>query len=75
MPILSYVVFTLETKKEVVVEKLNGIEGCSAVPADNKDLIILVTETESDEKDKQLQQQIGEIEEIQCLSMTYAHSV
>ena len=73
MPIMSYVVYSTKNMKTKLVQQLNAVNGCQAVPADNQDLVVLMTETHSEEEEAQLQKKLESIDTIQCMAMTYGH--
>jgi hypothetical protein len=44
------------------------------MPADNEEVLILVTDTPDEEKEKELQKKLKELESLQSLGMTFGHT-
>ena len=71
MPICSYLVYPAAGKADELVETLNAIPECEARKSDNRDLMILMTDTPDDRREKTLQEQLKTIPSIQCMAMTF----
>ena len=69
MPIKSYLVHPHEGKKEVLIQALSEIDNCEVVPAENRDLLILVTDTQDNTEDQKLNETIEAIESLKLLVM------
>ncbi|MCL6265439.1 hypothetical protein [Flagellimonas myxillae] len=69
MPITSYLAHPHEGKQQELLEELSAIEACDAVPAQNRDVIALVTATESKEEEAQLKIQLETIKSLKLLAM------
>ena len=69
MPLKSYLAHPEEGKKEDLVLELSLIKGCEVVAAKNKELIILVTETEDKDAEEILKNQLERVENLKLLSM------
>lgn len=69
MPIKSYLAHPLEGKKNELIESLSIIKNCDVIPSENKDLLIVVTETEDDTQDKLLKEKIEAIDSLKLLAM------
>ena len=69
MPIKSYVLHCEELKKEILLKELQKLPNCEVIPAQNHDIIIVVTDTESEEIDTKLYNQLLEIEGLKHLSL------
>lgn len=74
MPVFSYLVYPEQNKKKQLITDLSSIEHCEVSPADNKDVIILVTDAPDIETDKALQKKIQALESLQSISMTFGHT-
>jgi len=72
MPIMSYIAYPNTLGKEQLVIDLNAIDKCGVNPSMNKDIIILVTDTASDEEEKELQEKLKKVDSLSCLSLVYA---
>jgi len=66
MPITSFLVHPQDEKKEKLFSILSKMPYCEVIPSENKNLLVLVTETSNEEEEKQL---IKEIEAIDCVSL------
>lgn len=69
MPIKSYLAHPEDGKKQDLLEALSKIEQCEVIPAENQDLLIVVTETNSQEEEENLKEQIENIDGLKLLSM------
>lgn len=69
MPIKSYLAHPEDGKKQDLLEALSKIEQCEVIPAENEDLLIVVTETNSQEEEENLKEQIENIDGLKLLSM------
>ena len=71
MPVCSYLVYPEEGKAASLLNHLNTLPCCEATKADNEDLIILITETDSKQDDEFLQNTLKEIPEITGMALTF----
>jgi len=69
MPIKSYLVHPHDGKKEYLLEVLSSIGGCEVLPAENKDILILVTETNSHQEEDILNEKLKTITGLKLLAM------
>ena len=69
MPIKSYLVFPLEGKKGDVQSKLSELGSCEVFPAENNELLVLVTDTTSQQEDESVTTAISQIQEIKHFSL------
>ncbi|GAA3629803.1 hypothetical protein [Flavivirga jejuensis] len=69
MPIKSYLAHPQEGQKEVLMEALSKIDNCEVIPAENKNLLIVVTDTESQTDDEKVKGSIEAIESLKLLAM------
>ncbi|WP_242134743.1 hypothetical protein [Aestuariivivens marinum] len=69
MPIKSYLAHSHEGKKQELIEALSSLENCEVIPAENKDLLIVVTDTEGKIEDEILKEQIEAIDSLKLLAM------
>ena len=66
MPVKSYLAHAMTGKKEELMQALLSFEQCEVVPAENQDVVALVTDTPNDMEEEILKQKI---EAIQCLKL------
>ena len=72
MGICSYLVFPKSGKRQALVSELAQLPGCDVLPADNHDeLMVLVTETNTPDEEALLQESLKEVEDIQCMALTF----
>ncbi|OUR91128.1 hypothetical protein A9Q87_11685 [Flavobacteriales bacterium 34_180_T64] len=69
MPIKSYLAHPQEDKKQALFEALSKIEQCEVIPAKNEDLLIVVTDTNSQEEEDKLKKLMENIDSLKLLSM------
>jgi nitrate reductase NapAB chaperone NapD len=69
MPIKSYILHCEENKKEMLVNELQQLANCEVIPAQNHEVIVIVTDTNSEEADTQLYNQLLEIKGLKHLSL------
>ncbi len=74
MPVLSYLAYPVQGAKEELFNALSALDHCEVIPAENKDVLILVTDTPDDEKERELQQKLKELKLLQSLGMTFGHT-
>ncbi|MGG8494969.1 hypothetical protein ACQY1Q_01015 [Tenacibaculum sp. TC6] len=69
MPIKSYLAHPHEGKKEELLRAISELHECEVLPAENKEVLILVTETENKEDEEILQQKLEAISSLKLLAM------
>ena len=71
MPVCSYLVHSQPGRRTDVANRLEQIPGCEATPADQHDLIVLVTATDTVEEEAALQKSLESVEGIQNIALTF----
>ncbi|UTW63918.1 hypothetical protein KFE98_07210 [bacterium SCSIO 12741] len=74
MPVKSYLAIPAAGGKDKLLQELNNMKECDASPADNKDVVVLLTETENETEEKALQQKLEEMDSIKLLTLVSAFS-
>lgn len=69
MPIKSYLAHPLEGKKNELYNKLSVMGHCEVIPAKNENLLIVITDTETDIEENILKEKIEAIESLKLLAM------
>lgn len=69
MPIKSYLAHPHEGKKSELIKALSKIECCEVIPAQNKEVVVLVTDTESEIEENILKEKIEAIESLKLFAM------
>ena len=74
MPVLSYIAIPRSGAKNELLTVLNSMQYCEAFPADNEDILILVTDTPDKTTDKELHGQLKNLQPLESLSMTFGYN-
>jgi nitrate reductase NapAB chaperone NapD len=69
MPIKSYILHCEDQKKEILLKELHKLPNCEVIPAQNHEVIVIVTDTDSEETDLELYNQLLEIKGLKHLSL------
>jgi len=69
MPIKSYLAYAITGKKEDLMKALLSLGQCEVVPAENEDILAVVTETPNDAEDELLKEQIEALDSLKLLSL------
>jgi nitrate reductase NapAB chaperone NapD len=74
VPVFSYLAYPEQGAKEQLLKDLAALDYCEVTPAENKEVLILVTDTPDEEKEKALQKKLNELKSLQSLGMTFGHT-
>ena len=74
MPILGYIASSRSGAKQELLHELNALQYCEAFPAENADILILVTDTPDKKSEEQLQIHLKGIQSLESLSMTFGYN-
>ena len=74
MPVFSYLAYPVPGAKEELLNDLAALDYCEATPADNQEILILVTDTPDDTKEKELQNKLKKLKSLESLGMTFGHT-
>ena len=69
MPVKSYIVIPQSDQKGSLVKDIGRMEGCEIHPAENKEVLVLVTDTESEIDDKELYAKLESNKNIKHISL------
>ncbi|REH43365.1 hypothetical protein C7448_1147 [Tenacibaculum gallaicum] len=69
MPIKSYLAHPHDGKKDELIKALSTLNECEVIPAENKDVLVVVTETETKIEEENLKQKLETISSLKLLSM------
>lgn len=69
MAIRSYLAHPHTGQKDQLINELSFLKNCEIIPAENKDVIVLVTETEDDTEDKILKEKIETFSSLKLLAL------
>ena len=74
MPVLSYLVSPVRGEKKALINDLNAMEYCEVLPSQNREVIILVTDTPDEESERKLQDDLKYLNTLQTISMVFGHN-
>ena len=74
MPVFSYLAYPVPGAKEKLLKDLASLDYCEVTPADNNEILILVTETPDEVKEKALQKKLKKLKSLESLGMTFGHT-
>jgi nitrate reductase NapAB chaperone NapD len=74
MPVLGYLALPQSGAKHQLLEELNDLQFCEVFPADNEDVLILVTDTPDKNTEKELQKQLKQLKFVESLSMAFGYN-
>ncbi|MDC9721418.1 MAG: hypothetical protein PSN34_01425 [Urechidicola sp.] len=69
MPIISYLVYPQEGKKNELLKNLSLFDNCEVIPAENEDILILITDTFDNKAEEQLLEKVDALESLKLRSM------
>ena len=73
MPVFSYLAYPKPGAKEQLIRDLAALDYCEATPADNAEILILVTDTPNEDQEKNLQKKLKQLNSLESLGMTFGH--
>ena len=73
MPVFSYLAYPVKGAKKQLLRDLSDLEHCEVIPSENEEILILVTDTPDEEKEKELQEELKGLRSLGSLSMTFGH--
>lgn len=69
MPIKSYLAHPHDGQKQDLIRSLEAMEQCEILPAENREVVVLVTDTSSKEEDERLVATLEKIPSLKFLSL------
>ncbi len=73
MPVFSYLAYPVKGAKEELLKDLAALEYCEVMPAENEEILVLVTDAPNEEQEKELQKKFKKLKSLQSLGMTFGH--
>jgi nitrate reductase NapAB chaperone NapD len=73
MPVFSYLAYPAKGAKEELLNELAALDHCEVMPAENEEILILVTDAPNEEQEQELQKKIKQLKSLQSLGMTFGH--
>jgi len=74
MPVFGYLAIPVEGAIGALRADLSSLPYCEIIPAENQDILVLVTDAPDDDADKALHKRIRSLNSLQSLSMTFGHN-
>jgi nitrate reductase NapAB chaperone NapD len=74
MPVFSYLAYPKPGAKEALLNDLAALDYCEVTPAENEEILILLTDTPDEKKEKVLQKKLKELKSLESLGMTFGHT-
>jgi len=74
VPVFSYLAYPEKGAKVELLKDLSALDYCEATPAENEEILILVTDTPDEDQEKELQKKLKELKSLQSLGMTFGHT-
>ena len=71
MAVQSYLVFPEPGSLTSLSDTLAAMPECEIVPADNRDLILLVTDTPNPAEERALRERLDAMEQIRCMVLAF----
>ena len=69
MPINSYLAYPVKGRRDALAETLRALEGCQVIPAVNRDLLVVVTDTPDEVAEEALQGALVRMEFLEGLAL------
>lgn len=69
MPINSYLAYPVKGRRDALAETLRALEGCQVIPAVNRDLLVVVTDTPDEVAEEALQGALARLELLEGLAL------
>ena len=73
MPVFSYLAIPKNGAKETLCTELASLEHCRFMPADNHEVVVLVTDTPDVTAEKALQESLTRLQSLQSLSLAFGY--
>ena len=74
MPIKSYIAHPIEGMRNELIMRLKQLSSCEIMPATNQEIVIVVTDTFSNQEDQQLYDTIINFPELEHLTLVSGFS-
>lgn len=71
MPVCSYLVFPRRGRSTHAAAALSAIPGCDVSPADDRELLVLVTSSADAASEESLRAAVEAVEDVECLALSF----
>ena len=69
MPIKSYLAHPHEGKKKELIAAISSLEACEVIPAQNKNVLVVITDTQTEKEDEILKEKLDALSSLKLLAM------
>ena len=69
MPIKSYLAYPQTGQKKALLNALSNFPECESVPAENQDVVVIVSETNTQLQEKRVEQALNQLPTLAHLSL------
>ena len=73
MPIFSYLAIPKNGAQKTLCGELTALPYCEVIPAENQDVVVLVTDTPDQTTEEALQKTLKSLQSLQSLSLTFGY--
>ena len=73
MPIFSYLAIPTNGAKEALCADLATLSHCEIIVSDNKEVVVVVTDTPDEATEDKLQKSLKNLQSLQSLSLTFGY--
>ena len=73
MPIFSYLAIPTSGAKELLCASLANLPHCEVIPSDNREVVVLVTDTPDEATEDKLQKSLKNLQSLQSLSLAFGY--
>lgn len=73
MPVSSYLIYPVKGQNETLKQEFSTLAGCELTPSTDNKAFILVTECDSQEEEKKLQESFRQFKSIECMSLVFGN--
>lgn len=73
MPVLSYLAYPAQGEKETLASALRELPECEVIESDNDDLLILITQTENQSEELELEKRLDQVTSLSMLALVFGH--
>jgi len=74
MPIFSYIALPRDGAKADLCAELSRLPHCRIIPADNHQVVVLITDTPDEATEEALQERLKNLRSLQSLDLAFGHS-
>ncbi|MEA1787663.1 hypothetical protein U1E44_16295 [Arenibacter sp. GZD96] len=75
MPVKSYLALSFPGRKEDLIKALQRLKQCDIIPAENEDVLALVTETRNEREEDLLKEKLNAIASLKLLSLVSGFTI